>query len=76
MKIRVAFSSSSNAYTYNWPEWMPGPAPDIGDVVEIPPNWAFPEGGRTGVVVAVGSDYTGPLSDIVRVVPFEEQVNE
>ena len=65
VKVRVAFDKGGMAYTYEWPDWWRS-SPEVGDVVEVPPNWAFPEGGRVGTVVGIGSDYDGPLATLVR----------
>lgn len=67
MKVRVAFETGNTAYTYHWPDEAVV-QPDIGDIVEVPPNWAFPDGGRTGTVIGIGSDYSGPMATLVRVV--------
>lgn len=60
--VRVMFDAGSRHYTYGWF----GLPLDVGDVVEVPSNWAFPEGGRVGTVAAIGSTYTGPIQWLIR----------
>ena len=65
-RVRVAFPTGATLYTYGWyTGWELKPL-EVGDIVEVPPNVAFPEGGRTGTVVALGSDYKGQIALIVR----------
>jgi hypothetical protein len=68
-KVRVSISGTRREYTYGWVfNPLEGGAPlKVGDRVELPPNQVQAEG-SSGTVVAVGSDYDGPMKNIVRVI--------
>lgn len=62
-------SSTGRLFTYGWvfdPEKGGGPL-KVGDRVELPGNNVNPDG-SSGVVEQLGSDYTGALRSIVRVI--------
>lgn len=72
--VQVAFPVGQRRYTYRY---MFDPAAGraalaVGDVVEVPANEVSPDGDGTAVVVALGSDYCGPMKTIVRLVAPDE----
>lgn len=67
--VQVRIEGAVRNYTYGW-VWDPetgGQPLKIGDKVEIPPNQVQEEG-AAATVVALGSDYNGPMKSIVRVI--------
>jgi hypothetical protein len=67
--VQVKILGSTRRYTYGW-VYAPleGERPlKVGDRVEIPGNQVQTSGG-SAEVVALGSDYTGPMKSIVRVI--------
>jgi hypothetical protein len=64
--VQVQILGAMRTYTYKY-DWDPqaGPALTVGDTVELPPNQVQEEG-SSGKVVALGSDYNGPMKKIVR----------
>ena len=67
--VQVKVAGSARLFTYGWvfdPDKGGRPL-KIDDRVELPPNQVHPEG-SSGVVEKMGSDYTGPLKSIVRVI--------
>lgn len=67
--VRVGITGAFRDYTYSW-EFNPlegGQPLKVGDRVELPPNQMQPEG-SSGTVVALSSDYDGPMKSIVRVI--------
>lgn len=65
--VQVKIMGAARRYTYGWIfSPLEGGRPlEIGDKVEIPPN-AVQEEGAAATVVALGSDYTGPMKSLVR----------
>ena len=66
--VRVEILGAWRPYTYAW-EFDPeegGQPLKVGDRVELPPNQVQDEG--SGMVVGLGSDYDGPMKNIVRVI--------
>lgn len=65
--VQVQILGAARKYTYGWVfNPLEGGTPlIIGDKVEIPPNSVQAEG-ASATVVALGSDYTGPMKSIVR----------
>lgn len=65
--VQVQILGAQRKYTYGWVfDPTEGGTPlVIGDRVEIPPNQVQAEG-SAATVVALGSDYTGPMKSIVR----------
>lgn len=61
--------AENRTYTYGWVynPFKGGRPLAVGDQVEIPPNQVQEEGG-SAKVVRLGSDYTGPVKSIVRVI--------
>ena len=51
-------------YTY----YDGGLGAEVGDEVLLPASWVPGSEGRTGLVTAIGSDYTGPTKSILRIV--------
>lgn len=67
--VQVTISGAARRYTYGW-VYNPlqgGRALNVGDRVELPPNQVQEEG-SSGTVARLGSDYTGPMKSIVRVI--------
>lgn len=66
-RVQVALSGAYRPYSYAWFfDPTAGELPlGIGDIVELPPNQVAEEG-SSGEVVALSTDYTGPLKEIVR----------
>lgn len=65
--VQVQILGAPRKYTYGW-VFNPlegGGALRVGDRVEIPPNQVQAEG-SSATVVALGSDYDGPMKSIVR----------
>lgn len=65
--VRVKFLGAQQLYSYIW-RFYPadgGTPLQVGERVEVPPNWMNPEGG-SGTVAELGSDYAGQMADIVR----------
>jgi hypothetical protein len=67
--VQVRILGSQRKYTYGWVfDPTDGGRPlKEGDKVEIPPNQVQASGG-SATVVELGSDYTGPMKSIVRVI--------
>lgn len=65
--VQCEILGAARRYTYGWVfDPLDGGQPLlVGDKVEIPPN-AVQEEGAAATVVALGSDYTGPMKSIVR----------
>lgn len=67
--VQVHIEGAPRRYTYGWVyDHEAGSPLKVGDRVEIPPNQVQEEG-ASATVVALGSDYTGPMKSIVRVIP-------
>jgi hypothetical protein len=67
--VQVEILGAYRPYTYSW-YFDPGAGEmslGIGDKVELPPNQVQEEG-SSGTVCRLGSDYDGPMKDIVRVI--------
>lgn len=67
--VQVSLSGTTRRYTYGWVfNPLEGGRPlKVGDRVELPPNQVQAEG-SSGTVVALSSDYTGEMKNIVRVI--------
>jgi hypothetical protein len=67
--VQVEIEGAFRSYTYGWIfDPLTGGRPlKIGDRVEIPANQVSEEGGAA-TVVKLGSDYNGPMKNIVRVI--------
>lgn len=65
--VQVEFEPDGRRYAYGW-EGGTGESLHIGDVVQVPPNWVSPEGGKA-TVVAYGSEYAGEFTLIERKLP-------
>jgi hypothetical protein len=67
--VQVQIEGAVRKYTYGWVfNPLEGGRPlEIGDKVEIPPNQVQEEG-SAATVVALNSDYNGPMKNIVRVI--------
>jgi hypothetical protein len=67
--VQVQIEGAVRKYTYGWVfNPLEGGRPlEIGDKVEIPPNQVQEEG-SAATVVALNSDYYGPMKNIVRVI--------
>lgn len=67
--VQVRIEGAPRRYTYGWGfDPTEGGKPlKVGDRVEIPPNQVQEEG-SSATVVELGSDYTGPMKSIVRVI--------
>lgn len=67
--VQVRIGEARRLYTYGWVfDPTAGGVPlKVGDRVELPPNQVQEEG-SSGVVSKVGSDYTGEMKSIVRVI--------
>jgi primosomal protein N' len=64
--VRVAFPTGSASYAYSY-EVPPGEEPlELGDVVEVPPNWVSEDGAQAVVVAFGDGGYKGKLSWVVR----------
>lgn len=69
--VRVQILGAPREYTYCWHFDVPADTArplQVGDRVELPPNQVCEEG-SSGLVSALGSDYTGPTKEIIRVIP-------
>lgn len=66
--VQVEIAGAPRPYTYSWHyDPLDGGTPlTVGDRVELPANQVQEEG-SSGTVVRLGSDYAGPMKDIVRV---------
>lgn len=60
--VRVAFPEGGRVYSYKWNGEVPL---KMTDTVVTPANWKNKEEGLA-VVVGFGTDFTGPLAEIVR----------
>lgn len=68
--VQVQFLGANRLYTYAW-DFDPAEGEQalrLGERVAVPPNVMQEEGG-SGIVAVLGSDYTGPVEQIVRRVP-------
>lgn len=67
-RVQVQILGAYRTYTYAWHyDPLAGGVPvGVGDKVELPPNQVQEEG-SSGTVVELGSPYTGPVKDIVRI---------
>jgi hypothetical protein len=66
--VQVRIEGAIRRYTYGWTyDAVTGRPLKVGDKVEIPPNQVQEEG-SAATVVALGSDYKGPVKSIVRVI--------
>lgn len=67
--VQVDILGSPRSYTYEY-FFEPGATPSlrVGDRVELPPNQVQEEG-SSGTVAFLGSDYEGPMKEIVRKLP-------
>lgn len=67
--VQVSIAGTRRTYTYGWVfDPTDGGRPlKVGDRVELPPNQVQAEG-SSGEVVLLGSDYSGPMKSIVRVI--------
>jgi hypothetical protein len=67
--VQVKIAGARVPYSYGWVfDPAEGGVPlKVGDRVELPPNQVQEEG-SSGTVVALSSDYTGPMKNIVRVI--------
>lgn len=67
--VQVEILGSARKYTYGWVfNPLEGGRPlKLGDRVEIPPNQVQAEG-SAATVVALSSDYSGPMKNLVRVI--------
>lgn len=80
MKVRqvlqVQILGAPRTYTYEW-NWMPGITKPlaVGDKVEIPANQVQEEG-ASATVVALDSDYNGPMKEIVRKIEADRHDGE
>lgn len=73
--VQVRIAGSRRPYTYGWVyELGKGSPLSVGDKVELPPNQVSEEG-TAGTVSALGSDYTGPMKNIVRVIDGPKAVS-
>lgn len=67
--VQVQILGAPRTYTYKW-LFNPvegGQSLGVGDKVEIPPNQVQEEG-SAATVVDLGSNYTGPMKEIVRII--------
>jgi hypothetical protein len=64
--VKVSVEGVREPLTYNAPDGT-----GVGDTVTVPPFSYEPDGAAAhhGYVVAVGSDYTGPVADVTAVQP-------
>lgn len=66
--VQVEISGAYRPYTYGWTyDHETGSPLNVGDRVELPPNQVQEEG-SSGRVSKLGSDYSGPMKSIVRVI--------
>ena len=75
--VQVQILGAMRAYTYGYD--VDFDAGDqflrVGDTVELPPNQVQEEG-SSGKVVALGSDYNGPMKMIVRRLVERQSVDD
>jgi hypothetical protein len=71
--VQVRIEGAPRTYTYGWKyDPVGGGLPlSVGQRVEIPPNMVQEDGG-SATVVKLGSDYTGPMKDIVKAIDDPE----
>ncbi|MEU3052225.1 hypothetical protein [Streptomyces griseus] len=68
VQVRFLGSDRLYSYAYDWDTNAGDRALEVGDRVEVPPNFVQEEGG-SGVVEVLGSLYDGPMAKIVRRIP-------
>lgn len=74
--VQVQILGAPRTYTYAWQfDPLAGEQSlSVGDKVEIPPNQVQEEG-AAATVTALGSDYTGPMKKIIRVIERAGEIN-
>lgn len=72
VQVQILGSKRPYTYAYTFDPQEGGMPLRLGAKVEIPGNMVT-EGGGAATVVKFGSDYTGPMKEIVRVIEDERR---